>query len=118
MGTNKFTCDCTIIHQNIIDKVKANMLEEDCFEKATYFFKIIGDKTRMKILWALSQNEMCVCDISNLLSMSKSAVSHQLSVLRKAKLVKFRKEGKSAYYSLADNHVKTMIESGISHVED
>ena len=86
--------------------------------RVTTFFKVIGDNTRFRILWALNQNEMCVCDIANLLSMTKSAISHQLSVLRKANLVSFRREGKTVYYSLADEHVKNMLDAGVSHIHD
>lgn len=93
MSKNEFSCDCNIIHHDIVAKVSEKMLPEDKFTAVSVFFKVLGDKTRMKIAWALSQNEMCVCDLANVLDMTKSAVSHQLSTLRNAHLVKFRREG-------------------------
>ena len=82
------------------------------------FFKIFGDSTRIKILWALDRAEMCVCDLAVLLNMTKSAVSHQLKTLRQEKLVKYRKEGKIVYYSLEDDHVKVILEVGLEHIAE
>lgn len=116
MSVNKFNCDCNSIHEDVIEIVKMKMLNDIIFDNATIYFKLIGDRTRIRILWALSIHEMCVCDIANILCMSKSAVSHQLSSLREANLVKYKKKGKSVYYSLADKHVKDMVDAGIMHV--
>ena len=81
------------------------------------FFKLLGDTTRAKILFSLDQNEMCVCDIANVLGMSKSSISHQLGILRRAGIVKCRKEGKEVYYMLDDDHVKRSFELGLEHIE-
>ncbi len=118
MSKNEFICDCNIVHGDIVTKVNGQMLEAEKFERLANFFKVFGDITRMKILWALDQSELCVCDIANILSMSKSAVSHQLAVLRKADLVRFRKNGKEVYYSLADSHVKSITETGLKHINE
>jgi len=110
-------CQTIEIHENIVKKVQQNTPDEQILNKLTELFKIMGDKTRMKILYALLQvGEMCVCDLSYVLGKSPSAISHQLRVLRQADLVKFRKEGKVVYYSLNDQHVKEILDVGYSHV--
>jgi ArsR family transcriptional regulator len=116
MSRNEFTCDCSIIHEDIVKKVLKNMPNNQMFYNLADLFKIFGDTTRTKILWALDQNELCVCDIANILNMTKSAVSHQLGTLRKTNIVKCRKVGKTVYYSLDDNHVKKLFELGIEHI--
>ena len=116
MPKNEYSCDCNIIHQEVVDKIKDIMPEDDILNRAATFLKILGDGTRFRIIWALNQHEMCVCDLANLLNMTKSAVSHQLSTLRIANLVKYRKEGKTVYYSLADDHVELMMKASLSHV--
>lgn len=116
MSKNEYSCDCTIIHQDVVDKVKSIMPEEEVLNRASTFLKILGDGTRLRIIWALNQHEMCVCDLANLLNMTKSAVSHQLGTLRNANLVKYRKEGKTVYYSVADDHVENMMKASLSHV--
>lgn len=116
MPRNEFTCDCNIIHNNIIEFVRSEMLPEEKFAKISSFFKAIGDTTRLRILWAISRNEMCVCDIANLMSMSKSAVSHQLGFLRREGLVKCRKDGKTVYYSPADTLVHHILQEGVIHI--
>ena len=111
-------CDCTVIHQDIVDKVKEDMpIEENLYDLAE-LFKVFGDTTRIKILYALSSSEMCVCDIAFLLNMTQSAISHQLRVLKQAKLVKYRKDGKIVFYSLDDEHVKTVFDQGLLHVTE
>ncbi len=117
MAKNEFTCDCNVIHQDIVDKISEEMLIESLFYKIADFYKILGDTTRMKILYALDKEEMCVCDIANVLSMSKSSISHQLGTLRRSGIVRCRKVGKEVYYMLDDNHVKKVIEIGIEHIE-
>ena len=116
MSKNEFICDCNIIHEDIVKKVLNTMIQQEKINKISDFFKILGDSTRAKIIAALDQNEMCVCDIANVLQMTKSSVSHQLAILRKAKLVKYRKEGKTVYYSLSDNHVQEVFESALDNI--
>ena len=117
MAKNEFTCDCNIIHQDVVCKIAKEMLPDDLFYKISDFYKILGDTTRIKILFALDQGEMCVCDIANVLSMSKSSISHQLGTLRRSGVVRCRKVGKEVYYMLDDEHVKKVIEIGIEHIE-
>ncbi len=111
-------CLCNIIHEDIVNAVKEKMpLEENLYDLAE-LFKVFGDTTRIKILWALAESEMCVCDIAALLSMTQSAISHQLRVLKQARLVKNRKEGKVVYYSLDDLHVNQIFEQGLTHIRE
>ena len=117
MSKNEFICDCSIIHQEVVNRTIKNMPEENVFNKLAEFFKIVGDTTRVKILFALDQNEMCVCDIANVLGMSKSSISHQLGPLRRSGIVKCRKEGKEVFYMLDDEHVKKVFEIGAQHIE-
>ena len=117
MSKNEFICDCNVIHQDVVNKTIKNMPDGDTFNKLAKFFKILGDTTRTKILFALDQNEMCVCDIANVLGMSKSSISHQLGTLRRSGIVKCRKEGKEVFYMLDDNHIKEVFEIGIEHIE-
>ena len=105
-------------HAHIIEQTKANMPSEEVLERTAEVFKVFGDKTRIRILAALSEGEMCVCCICDLLGMSQSAVSHQLSVLKAARLIKNRREGKQIYYSLDDAHIGAILYTGISHVEE
>lgn len=105
-------------HLHIIEQTRANMPSDDTLEKVADLFKVFGDFTRIRILSALSEGEMCVCCIKDLLNMNQSAVSHQLSVLKAARLIKSRREGKQIYYSLDDVHVGAILYDGISHVEE
>ena len=105
-------------HAHIIEQTKANMPSDEILEKTAEVFKVFGDKTRIRILAALSEGEMCVCCLCDLLEMSQSAVSHQLSVLKSARLIKSRREGKQMYYSLDDAHIGAILCTGISHVEE
>jgi len=116
MAKNEFICDCNVIHQDSVDKALSKMPKEDIFYKLADFYKLIGDTTRCKILFAIDQHEMCVCDLANVLSMSKSSVSHQLSTLRRSGIVKSRKEGKEVYYTLDDEHVCKVFEIGLEHI--
>lgn len=117
MSINEYMCDCNIIHEDAVNKTIKKMPPQDLFNKLAEFFKIIGDLTRTKILFALDQNEMCVCDIANVLGMTKSSISHQLATLKASGIVKSRKEGKEVYYTLDDEHVKQVFEIGIEHIE-
>lgn len=110
-------CDCSVIHENVVEDVKSKMLDNEFITEISTFFKILGDNTRVKILFALDHNEMCVCDIANVLNMTKSSISHQLSYLKDLNIVKSRKSGKEVYYSLDDEHVKEVFEVAISHIE-
>lgn len=117
MAKNEFICDCNIIHKDVVQNTIKQMADEDTFNKLAEFFKILGDTTRTKILYALDKNEMCVCDIANVLNMSKSSISHQLGTLRRSGIVKCRKVGKEVFYSLDDEHVKEVFEVGMEHIE-
>lgn len=108
--------DCTVIHQEVVDRVRGTMPDEDTLLDLADAFKLFSDSTRLKILYALMEAEMCVCDISVLLGMTKSSVSHQLRVLKQSNLVKYRKAGRVIYYSLADDHVRTICQMGMAHV--
>lgn len=118
MAKNDIFCDCEVIHADVVNNVKKRMPQEDELYDLSDFFKVLGDSTRIKILWALDESEMCVCDLAVLLNMTKSAISHQLSSLKQANLVKYRKEGKVVYYSLADDHVKEIYEKGLDHIRE
>jgi ArsR family transcriptional regulator, lead/cadmium/zinc/bismuth-responsive transcriptional repressor len=109
-------CDCDVIHADIVEEVQQHMPEEESLYDLADFFKVFGDSTRIKILWALDKAEMCVCDLAVLLNMTKSAISHQLKTLRQEKLVKYRREGKNSFYSLQDEHVKNILEIGLEHI--
>jgi DNA-binding transcriptional ArsR family regulator len=112
------SCNCTIIHEDVVNRVKENIPEDEILYDLAELFKVFGDSTRIKILCALFQAEMCVCDIAALLGMNQSAVSHQLKVLKNTRLVKFRKEGKVVYYSLDDEHVKQIFDQGLTHIAE
>ena len=111
-------CDYSHVHQEIVDKVERTMPEDEILYDLAELFKIFGDSTRIKILYVLFESEMCVCDIAQLLGMTQSAISHQLQVLKKSKLVKYRREGKTVFYSLADSHVRAILGQGMEHVTE
>lgn len=109
-------CDFMHIHDDVLKKVRDVMpLEESLYDLAE-LYKVFGDSTRIKILYALFETEMCVCDIATLLNISVSAISHQLRILKQSRLVKFRKDGKSVFYSLADEHVRSILGQGMEHI--
>ncbi len=108
--------DCEAINIEIVNKVKPNMPEMNILYELSDFFKVMGDSTRIQLLWALEESDMCVGDLAVLLNMTKSAVSHQLKVLKTAKLVRSTKKGKNVYYALNDFHVKTILEKALEHV--
>jgi len=112
------TCNCTIIHEDIINKVKERIPEEETLYDLADLFKVLGDSTRIKVLCALFEAEMCVCDIAALLGMTQSAISHQLRVLKQARLVKYKRSGKVVYYSLDDDHVKSIFDQGLIHISE
>ena len=109
-------CEYMHVHPDTVEKIKEIMPDDDHLIDLAELFKVFGDSTRIKILSALSGGEMCVCDISTLVGMTSSAVSHQLKALRLANLVKFRREAQIVYYSLADDHVKEIIDKGMEHL--
>ncbi len=111
-------CDCDVIHEEIVNRVRAEMPAEETLYDLAELFKIFGDSTRIKILWALDESEMCVCDLAFLLNMTQSAISHQLRVLKQADLVKSRRDGKIVFYSLIDEHVKQIFDQGLIHISE
>ena len=113
-----YVCDCDIIHKDVVEQVKCNMPEESELYDLSDFFKVLGDSTRSKIMWALDEHELCVCDLAALLNMTKSAISHQLRALRDANLVINRRDGKNIYYALADDHVRQIFEMGLEHIRE
>lgn len=118
MVEQSYTCDCDVIHEEVVNEVKTKMQSKEDYVQLASLFKLFGDGTRLQILHALEQSEMCVCDLAVLLGVTKSAVSHQLKALRLANLVKFRREAQIVYYSLADDHVKGLIEMGFEHLRE
>ncbi|HIY20326.1 MAG TPA: metalloregulator ArsR/SmtB family transcription factor [Candidatus Flavonifractor merdigallinarum] len=112
------TCEYIHVHEDIVAQVNENMPDEEILYDLAELFKIFGDSTRIKILYVLFESEMCVCDIAQLLGMSQSAISHQLRALKQSKLVKYRREGKTVFYSLADGHVRTILDQGMEHVAE
>ena len=111
-------CSCEVIHEEVVAQVRTQMPDKETFVRLADFYKMFSDSTRIQILQALEYSEMCVCDLAVLLGMTKSAISHQLKSLRLSNLVKYRKEGKVVYYSLADDHVKTILDQGFIHIHE
>ena len=111
-------CDYIHAHEDIIAKVNETMPDEEILYDLAELFKIFGDSARIKILYVLFEAEMCVCDIAQLLNMTQSAISHQLRALKQSKLVKYRREGKTVFYSLADDHVRSILDQGMEHVAE
>ncbi len=111
-------CSLEAIHDDVVKKVKIKMPNDDDLLKLSDLYKAMGDLTRIRILSALVHSEMCVCDLSCLLNMTQSAISHQLRVLKSARLVKFRREGKVVYYSLDDEHIKHIYDAGLNHISE
>ena len=111
-------CDYMHVHEDIVAQVNETMPDEEILYDLAELFKIFGDSTRIKILYVLFEAEMCVCDIASLLGMSQSAISHQLRSLKQSKLVKYRREGKTVFYSLADSHVRTILDQGMEQVAE
>ncbi len=112
------SCEFMHIHNDLLNKVRKEMPKEETLYDLAELYKVFGDTTRIKILYALFESEMCVCDIATLLSISVSAISHQLRILKQAKLVKFRREGKTVFYFLADDHVRSILGQGMEHITE
>ena len=111
-------CEATEVHEELLALVREKMPQEEELYDLSELFKVFGDSTRIKILYVLFESEMCVCDIAQLLGMTQSAVSHQLRILKSSKLVKFRREGKTVFYSLDDEHVRAILSLGMEHLEE
>ncbi|MDR0249218.1 MAG: metalloregulator ArsR/SmtB family transcription factor [Oscillospiraceae bacterium] len=111
-------CDCDVIHEDAVARVREAMPAASDFHNLVNLYKMFSDHTRLRILWALSREEMCVCDLAALLGATKSAVSHQLKSLRLTNLVRYDKRGKAAYYSLADSHVEDIFAKGFEHIRE
>lgn len=109
-------CEYISVHEDIVKKVTEHLPDEELLYNLADFFKIFADSTRIKILYVLSQSEMCVCDIAQLLNATQSAVSHQLRTIKQMKLVKARRDGKTVFYSLADDHIQTILKQGMEHI--
>ena len=111
-------CSCNVIHKEVVENVKNKLPKEETLYDLAELFKVFGDSTRIKIICSLFESEMCVCDLSVLLNISQSAISHQLRVLKSARLVKFRRAGKVIYYSLDDEHIKQIFDAGLHHINE
>ena len=111
-------CDEEEIHEELLKNVQAQMPDETELYDLAELFKVFGDSTRIRILFVLFETEICVCDLARALNMTQSAISHQLKILKQAKLVKSRRDGKQVYYSLADDHVSTILAMGLEHIEE
>lgn len=119
MNDNKIECcDSTFVHEDLLKIVYEKMPAETKLYDLSELFKVFGDSTRIRILFVLFEYEVCVCDLAEALNMTQSAISHQLKILKQSKLVKSRREGKSVFYSLADEHVRTIIAQGMEHISE
>ena len=117
-GNHMECCETTFVHEDLVRKVHERLPEEEKLYALAELFKVFGDSTRIRILFVLFEAEVCVCDLAETLQMTQSAISHQLRILKQNKLVKSRREGKSVFYSLADSHVRTIIDQGREHIEE
>ena len=117
MPKNEFICDCNIVHKDAVERSLRDMPSDEMIGELSDFYKIMGDSTRCRIICALHGGEMCVCDLCNVLSMSKSSISHQLSKMRESGIVKSRREGKEVYYSFDDSHVLEIFDTTLAHIK-
>jgi DNA-binding transcriptional ArsR family regulator len=111
-------CEVEFFNEARVRSLQAKMKSDGVFHDLSETFKVLGDPTRAKIIFALREEELCVCDLARLLGLTSSAVSHQLRTLRNLRVVRYRKEGKMAYYSLDDDHIRTLFSEGLRHVEE
>ena len=118
MENKSESCSCNVIHKEVVENVKNKVPKEETLYDLAELFKVFGDSTRIKIICSLFESEMCVCDLSVLLNISQSAISHQLRVLKSARLVKLRRAGKVIYYSLDDEHIKQIFDAGLHHITE
>lgn len=116
MGKKELLCDCDVIHEELVNNAKSKLLDEDKLLQISDFYKALSDSTRIKIINLLEKSELCVCDISVILNMTKSAVSHQLKNLREINLIKCKRKGKEIWYTLADDHVKQVFDISLGHI--
>jgi len=114
----EMSCDCSCIHEDVLEQVRSDVVAAENLERMAVLYKMFGDRTRLNILAALNCHEMCVCDLAVLMDMTKSAVSHQLRVLRNADLVRTRREGKAVYYKISDEHVKDLLDIAFDHITE
>ena len=117
MSNNVDLCQCKEVHEQVVENIKESIPDEAIVQKLAELFKVFGDGTRLKIIYALLQKELCVCDICEIVEMSQSSVSHQLRLLKTTGLVKYRKEGRTVFYSLDDEHVNSIFNVGLSHIK-
>ena len=110
------SCDFIHVHKDTVKKVKESLPQDETLYDLAEFFKVFGDTTRIKILYVLFEEELCVCDIAGILGLQQSAVSHQLRILKQMRLVKFRREGKTVFYSLDDDHIEHILSQGMKHI--
>lgn len=118
MGKSVISCDCKMIHEDVVKMYKKGFSKSKSIISLSRLFHILSDNTRISILTMLDDNEVCVCDIANILDMTKSAVSHQLKVLKDANLIKCRKQGKEVFYTFSDYHIKNIIGQAIEHISE
>ena len=111
-------CSFLHVHEDAVARVQSLLPNEETLSRLSELFKVFGDATRIRILYVLFEEEVCVCDIANLLGMTQSAVSHQLRILKQARLIRSRRDGKTVFYSLADDHVRTLLSNGTEHIEE
>lgn len=111
-------CDEYCVHKDKVEELSHSMPDEDELYDLAELFKVFGDSTRIRILFVLFRSEVCVCDLAQTLHMNQPAISHQLRILKQAKLVSNRREGKTVYYALADDHVRSIIAQGLEHIEE
>lgn len=111
-------CEMIHVHEELLQKVEGKIPEDETLKELADFFKVFGDTTRIRILCVLFRSELCVCDLAEVLGMTQSAISHQLRILKQMKLVKNRREGKTVFYSLADNHIQTILNQGMEHISE
>ena len=118
MSEHNERCTYLCVHEEVVAQVRAHFPQEEKLMQLAELFKTFGDGTRVKILYVLLQAEVCVCDLATLLGMTQSAVSHQLRILKTARLIRARRDGKTVFYSLADDHVATLLRNGMEHIDE
>lgn len=111
-------CGLLHVHEDRVREVQSQMPDDDTLNRLSDLFRVFGDGTRIRILYVLFEQEVCVCDIATLLGMTQSAVSHQLRILKNARLIRSRREGKTVYYALSDDHVRTLLSQGTEHIQE
>jgi len=116
MPKNTYTCNCGTIHAGLVEHLTERLPEDATINRMAEFYKILGDSTRCRIIFALLEHEVCVCDIANILCMTKSSISHQLSKMKDSGIVKCRREGKTIYYSLDDEHIADIFTTTMTHI--